>query len=191
MDQGHGSLHAGEAMTPASTTEEKGAIRNEDTLIQLNLSKPTRLNPALFERWEREYIAVHSFEEMWEDANETLQPGCRYNRLGHLWLERKDMQPLPGSHRAETGINTHAEQTLIEGEARFGANMTPKPLHIEVLRCKHCGCLAISVDDTRLDTKSCAGNGHGDGKCAGMWTVLVSALHHVRKVQELVKTEAK
>lgn len=45
---------------------------------------------------------------------------------------------------------------------------------IEVLRCKNCGRLVISVDDTRVPTYSWAGDGHGDGKCSGAWTILVS-----------------
>lgn len=88
-------------------------------IITLGLSNPTRLNPARFERWERQYIATHSFEEMWDDAFPTGQPGCRYNRVGRLWLERTDLVPLSGSHRSETGIDCHAEQTLIEGEPKF------------------------------------------------------------------------
>ena len=85
----------------------------------LNLAKPTRLNPAYFERWERTYIATHTFEEMWEDAEDTLQPGCGYNRFGRLWLERKDMVPLRGSHRARTGEETNPGRTLLEGEPKF------------------------------------------------------------------------
>lgn len=48
---------------------------------------------------------------------------------------------------------------------------------IEVLKCKSCGALAISVDDTRLTTNSRAWDGHGSGKCAGQWTVMVDAEH--------------
>lgn len=46
-------------------------------------------------------------------------------------------------------------------------------MNIEVLKCKDCGRLSISVDDTRQDTESAAGNGHGDSKCSGSWTVQV------------------
>ena len=48
-------------------------------------------------------------------------------------------------------------------------------MKIEVLKCKACGNLAISVDDLRIDTQSAAAHGHGSGKCAGHWTVQVSA----------------
>lgn len=48
-------------------------------------------------------------------------------------------------------------------------------MKIEVLRCKSCGRLAISVDDKRIDTNSCAAAGHGSGKCAGQWTIQVDA----------------
>lgn len=51
---------------------------------------------------------------------------------------------------------------------------------IEVLECKHCGRLAISVDDTRITTHSWAGRGHGGGKCAGAWTILVSSEPEVK-----------
>jgi hypothetical protein len=88
-------------------------------LTTLGLSKPTRLDATLFDRWQREYIAAHTFEEMWDDANETLQPGIRYNRIGHLWLERRDMVPLPGSYRAQTGSDSHESKTLVEGEPKF------------------------------------------------------------------------
>lgn len=45
---------------------------------------------------------------------------------------------------------------------------------IEVLKCKNCGRFVISVDDTRVPTYSWAGEGHGDGKCSGAWTIVVS-----------------
>lgn len=45
---------------------------------------------------------------------------------------------------------------------------------IEVLKCKNCGRLVISVDDTRVPTFSWSAEGHGDGKCSGAWTIMVS-----------------
>jgi hypothetical protein len=50
-------------------------------------------------------------------------------------------------------------------------------MNIEVLSCKHCGRLVISVDDTRIRTESRAAQGHGLGKCAGAWTVMVAATY--------------
>lgn len=89
-------------------------------LTTLDLNKPTELDASRFESWEIRYITEHTFEEMWDDACETLQPGCRYNRIGHLWLERKDMVPLPNSHQAITGERHNIGKTLIEGEPKFG-----------------------------------------------------------------------
>lgn len=46
---------------------------------------------------------------------------------------------------------------------------------IEVLRCADCTKLAICLDGTRLTTESRKEKGHGSGKCAGQWTVVVAA----------------
>lgn len=49
-------------------------------------------------------------------------------------------------------------------------------MKIEVLRCKHCGRLAISIDDTRQTTDG--PEGHGGSKCAGQWKVLAFVAPH-------------
>jgi len=96
-------------------------IPTETTFITLDLNKPTALVRKFFESWEIRYIAEHSFEEMWADANKTLQPGVRFNRLGNLWLERKGTIPLRGSHEALTGERHNVGRTLVDGEPKFEA----------------------------------------------------------------------
>jgi hypothetical protein len=54
-------------------------------------------------------------------------------------------------------------------------------VNIEVLQCKDCNRLVVSVDDERVPTRSRAGQGHGGYKCSGQWTVLVSAEYKTEK----------
>ena len=46
-------------------------------------------------------------------------------------------------------------------------------MRIEVLKCKDCGWLVISVDDVRQTTDG--PSGHGGSKCSGSWRVLAIA----------------
>ena len=50
---------------------------------------------------------------------------------------------------------------------------------VEVLKCRNCGRLALSIDDQRIatyDTKSDHSlRGHGSGKCAGHWIIVLTS----------------
>lgn len=84
-------------------------------MISLNLNKPGMLDRTKFDSCQIRCIESESFEEMYENATPTLQPGVRYHHFLGLWLE------LSGTVKLST-IDTYPEdqgRLLRQGENKF------------------------------------------------------------------------
>ena len=56
-------------------------------MITLGLNEPGMLKQSAFDPWQWKHIKESTFDELYEDAFPTLQPGVRYHRRDGLWLE--------------------------------------------------------------------------------------------------------